>query len=461
MTKILQVARREFVATVMTKAFLFGLLIAPLMMALMIWLLPYLINQKAPAIEGEIALLDRSGQLAPAVQNHLSPEGFASRRRDFETKFDAAMPGGVKKVVESDLARSKIDEGLTQVLGEVPKLKVQILADEAALTAAKESLRQSETQKDNKLLAIIEVEADAVNAEGAALGSYLLYVRDKLDVRLLDELREGMKQALVASRLGARQLDPAEVRRLTTVPRVSPIKLSAQGDSRRNEIASALLPMAFMVLMFIAVMAAGQQLMTSTIEEKSSRVVELLLAAVSPIELMAGKILGQLAVGALMLSLYGAIGVLGLASFAALGLLDVSLLFYLFVFFLIAYVTLASLMAAIGAAVNELREAQTLLTPVILAMVFPMMLWMPISRDPNSMLATVTSLIPPTSPFVMIIRMSSSSPPPMWQVWVSIALGMLGARLAVWFAGKVFRIGLLMHGKPPSFMTLLRWVRMA
>ncbi|MBD8524475.1 ABC transporter permease [Pseudomarimonas arenosa] len=461
MNKILQVARREFVATVMTKAFLFGLLIVPAMMVLMIWLLPFLINQKAPPIEGEIALLDRSGVVAEAAKQHLSPEGFASRRRDFEARFDAAMPGGVRKVVDSDLARSKIDEGLAQVLGEVPKLRVHVLADDAALEAAKEQLRQSERQKDSKLLAIIEIEADAVDAEAAALGSYLLYVRDKLDVRLLDELRDGMKQALVASRLGARQLDPAEVRRLTSVPRVAPIKLSAQGDSKRNEIASALLPMAFMVLMFIAVMTAGQQLMTSTIEEKASRVVELLLAAVSPTELMAGKILGQLAVGALMLALYGAIGLLGLISFAAMGLLDLSLLFYLFVFFLIAYVTLASLMAAIGAAVNELREAQTLLTPVILTMVFPMMLWMPISRDPNSMLAMVTSILPPTGPFVMIIRMSSSSPPPMWEVWLSIGLGILGAWLAVWFAGKVFRIGLLMHGKPPSFMTLLRWARMA
>ena len=461
MNKILQVARREFVATVMTRAFLFGLLIVPLMMAAALWLLPKLINQKAPAIEGEIAILDRSGALTDAVQQNLSPEGFASRRRDFGQKFGATVPGSVNNVMNSDLAKSKIDEGLAQVLGEVPKLTVRVLSDATELEAAKESLRKSEGDKSNHLLAVIEVEADAVDSDDAQLGSYLLYVRDKLDVRLLDELRDGMKVALVSSRLGARQLDPGEVQRLTSVPRVTPIKLSAKGDSKRNEIASALLPMAFMVLLFIAVMTAGQQLMTSTIEEKSSRVVELLLAAVSPTELMAGKVLGQLAVGALMLILYSSIGLIGLVSFAALGMLDASLLIYLFIFFLIAYVTLASLMAAIGAAVNELREAQTLLTPVILTMVFPMMLWMPISRDPNSTLATVTSLMPPTSPFVMIIRMSSSSPPPMWQVWLAIGLGILGAWAALWFAGKVFRIGLLMHGKPPSFGTLLRWARMA
>ena len=70
------------------------------------------------------------------------------------------------------------------------------------------------------------------------------------------------------------------------------------------------------------------------------------------------------------------------------------------------------------------------------------------------------SLLPPVNPFVMLLRLSSSTPPPTWQVWLSIGIGVASMVVAVWFAGKVFRIGLLMHGKPPSFATLLRWVRM-
>jgi ABC-2 type transport system permease protein len=150
---------------------------------------------------------------------------------------------------------------------------------------------------------------------------------------------------------------------------------------------------------------------------------------------------------------------LALATFAALGLVEPLMLVYLAIFFLIAFVTLATLMAAIGAAVNELREAQALLTPVILVVMLPMMLWLPISRDPNSLFATVLSLTPPVSPFVMILRMTSSSPPPHWQVWLAILLGLVAVVAALWFAGKVFRIGLLMHGKPPNLVTLWRWVR--
>ena len=119
------------------------------------------------------------------------------------------------------------------------------------------------------------------------------------------------------------------------------------------------------------------------------------------------------------------------------------------------------MMAAIGAAVNEMREAQTLMTPVMVMIMIPWLLWMPISRDPNSLFATITSMLPPINSFVMLLRMTSSTPPPLWQVWLSILIGVASVYAAIWFAAKVFRIGLLMHGKPPNLATLWRWVRMA
>jgi ABC-2 type transport system permease protein len=144
-----------------------------------------------------------------------------------------------------------------------------------------------------------------------------------------------------------------------------------------------------------------------------------------------------------------------------LGLLDPWLILFLLVFFVLAYFTLASFMAAVGAAVNEMREAQALMTPVMLVIMVPWILWLPISRDPNSLLAIVLSFIPPVGNFVMLLRMTSTAPPPGWQVGLSILVSAAGAVAAVWFASKIFRIGLLMFGKPPSFGTLIRWVRMS
>jgi ABC-2 type transport system permease protein len=166
-------------------------------------------------------------------------------------------------------------------------------------------------------------------------------------------------------------------------------------------------------------------------------------------------------VGLLIIGLYAGMGISALVRFAMLGLLDPMLLVYLILFYLIAYFVVGSFMAAIGAAVNEPREAQSFMMPIMLVMMVPWILWLPISRDPNTLFATLTSFLPPINTFVMLLRMTSTTPPPMWQVWLSILIGIGSVYAALWFAAKVFRVGLLLHGKPPSFATLIRWVRMS
>jgi len=152
-------------------------------------------------------------------------------------------------------------------------------------------------------------------------------------------------------------------------------------------------------------------------------------------------------------------GLAVLTSFSLFGLLNFALIPYLLVFFVLAFFTIGSLMMAVGSAVNDMREAQSLMLPMTLLLIVPWILWMPISRDPDSTLSVVVSFLPPVNSFGMLLRLASSHPPPTWQVWLSIAIGVLGVVGAVWFASKVFRIGLLMFGKPPNFGTLVRWVR--
>jgi ABC-2 type transport system permease protein len=222
-----------------------------------------------------------------------------------------------------------------------------------------------------------------------------------------------------------------------------------------------MLPFIMGALLFVAVVLCGQTLMTSLIEEKSSRVVEVLLSAVSPLELMWGKLLGQLAVGLLVMAVYIGLGVLLLLQFALFGLLDPLLIVYLVVFFLLSYLVFGALMMAVGAAVNQQADAQSLMGPIMLLLVLPYALSPVIGRNPDAPFSVVLSLVPPVNSFVMMVRLASDSPPPLWQVLLSVGIGIAGAAVAVWFAAKVFRIGLLMHGKPPNFATLLRWARQA
>jgi ABC-type Na+ efflux pump permease subunit len=234
------------------------------------------------------------------------------------------------------------------------------------------------------------------------------------------------------------------------------------GTERRTNVAfNRSLPFIFAGLLVFGVMIGGQTLLTQTVEEKSNRVIEVLLSAVSPIELMAGKILGQMGVSMLVLALYIGVGLFMLMSFAMVGLLDPMLILYLVMFFVISYLLFAAVFSAVGAAVNEMREAQSLMTPVMLALMSPWMFASVIGREPNSMFSVAMSFIPPVNTFAMMIRLASPAPPPVWQVLLTSLVGLLAACGVIWFAAKVFKVGLLMHGKAPNMTTLMRWAREA
>jgi ABC-type Na+ efflux pump permease subunit len=108
-----------------------------------------------------------------------------------------------------------------------------------------------------------------------------------------------------------------------------------------------------------------------------------------------------------------------------------------------------------------MREAQSLVMPIMIVMMVPWVLAAPIAREPNSTFSTAMSFVPPVNTFAMLLRLTSSAPPPSWQVWLTIAIGLGSVVGSVWCASKVFTIGLLMHGKPPDMKTLLRWIREA
>lgn len=467
MKKVLHVAIREFLATVATKGFIIGILITPVLIGVMIVAMPRLMKESPPKVDGDVAIVDPTGKIAAGLSEWLRPERIAQRRKEFREKIDEATPEAVRAVTDaSPEARIAMERSLEAALGEVPKLEVVSLGADADIEEAKAPIKASLGKGgavEGGRLAVVVVHRDAVEREAGndRFGSYDLYVRPKLDDRIEDEIKSGLRDAIVAARVEASGLDHDLVDAITRVDRVRSTMVTEGGEQATNEIFNVLLPAGFMILLLISVLTGGQNLLTTMVEEKSNRVVEVLLSAVSPMQLMAGKILGQMAVGFLVLILYAGLGVATLVSFAMLGLLDAKLLVFLFVFYVLAYVTIAALMAAIGSAVSEMREAQTLMTPVMLIIMVPWLLWMPITRDPNSTFATVMSFIPPVGNFVVLLRMTSTTPPPLWQVLAAIVVGAAGVWVALWFAAKVFRVGLLMYGKPPTFGTLIRWARQA
>jgi ABC-2 type transport system permease protein len=274
--------------------------------------------------------------------------------------------------------------------------------------------------------------------------------------RLESAASEGAARARVT---GAGE-DWARLRELMREDRVRTSRVSPEGDQARESTELRMLvPLGFMMLLWITVFTSANYLLTTTIEEKSSRVMEVLLSAVSPMELLVGKLLGQAGVSLVMLLMYGAAGMAGLG---ALSMLDVALgkLVWFVIWFPIAYFMVAAIMVGIGSAVSDLRDAQSLVGPAMLALMVPMILWMPISENPNGPLAVAFSFIPPASPFVNVLRMSAANEPvPAWQAALALVVAVLTVMAIVWAGARVFRVGVLMQGKTPTPRELLRWIR--
>jgi ABC-type Na+ efflux pump permease subunit len=444
MSKVLQIATREFVATVLTKAFVIGLLVLPVMIGVFALIGPRLFGpDRNFAIAGELAVVDPTGKVVPELRAALT------RGTPDAALFDAI------RVARGEAAGGQILEAL----GLAPKLTLVERPADADVEREKRWLRVADKDSPHLALAVIHANAVEPKTGETKLGSYDLFVPPKQDTRVEIGVQQAVREAIIGARLKARGLDRAEVNDLTTLARVRSVTVSDNAEQGTVGGLEFVLPAAFMFLLFMGVMGSGQGLLTTTIEEKSSRVIEVLLSAVSPMQLMAGKLLGHMAISLLGMSLYIGMGFAVLTSFSLFGLLSFSLVAYLLVFFVLAFFTIGSLMMAVGAAVNDLREAQSLMMPMTLILILPWILWMPISRNPDSTLSIVVSFLPPVNSFGMLLRLASSHPPPFWQVLLSIACGVAGVVAAVWFASKVFRIGLLMFGKPPDFATLVRWVR--
>ncbi|MDR0781006.1 MAG: ABC transporter permease [Pseudomonadales bacterium] len=447
MNRIALVARREFLTTVSRKAFLFSIFLMPLLMAVMAVLLPRLLNSRSPEVSGEIVIVDPTQQVREPLAQILRPEALAAQAE--ETRRMA-----------QEAANAAIANAAAAVL-RPPQLRVVEAPPPGDVEAAKRWL--SEPAQSARRIAVIAIAPDAVERQSGAagFGGYELFLRSNLDNGTENALHNSTRQALLRTRLAVYGIAPQDIAPTLTVVRPDAVLVGRDGEQAGNRVFNTMLPVIMGFLLFMSVMMGGQALMTSTIEEKSSRVVEVLLSAVSPLELMWGKLLGQLGVGLMVLSIYLALGVFWLLQFALFGLLDPTLILWLLVFFIVTYLVYGSLLLSVGAAVSQISDAQALLAPVMVLLVLPMMLLQFIGIAPNSTFSVALSFIPPANTFVMLARMASSTPPPLWQPLLSLGISVLAAAGVVWFAAKVFRIGLLMTGKPPNFATLLRWARMA
>ncbi len=291
------------------------------------------------------------------------------------------------------------------------------------------------------------------------------------DEDLKNEIERAVNEEIRRREYVARGMDAASVREVqkTYLPFASlnPKKEAGQEAVSVADIIRQWAPVGFVYLLWIGIFTIAQMLLNNTIEEKSNRIIEVLLSSVTAGELMIGKLLGIAAVGLTMIGAW--VGSLFAilqakagpeAEFASqlLGVLKSSGLLPAFVvYFLLGYLLYAGAFLAIGSVCNTLKEAQNMMGPIMIIMIVPLLTMAFIPKDPNGTLATVLSWIPLYTPFVMMNR--AAADPPLFERVGTLVLLVGSTGLVLWLAGKIFRIGILRTGQPPKLLELVRWLR--
>jgi ABC-2 type transport system permease protein len=410
--KLWAVVKREYLERVRTRGFLIATILGPILMAAMM-IVPAL-AMRARGKPLRVAVLDETGTLRATVEDALKAARFDAKPRFEVVPAGEPGPGG-------------------------SALKKAVL--------------------DGKLDGYLELPADAV-AKGAA-SYYGRNVSNRIDLRTLER---AVSDVLVGRRLTGAGLDPARVKDLTKELELKTIRLSEAGE-REDRGAALIFSVILLMILYSSILLWGQMVMTSVIEEKTSRVVEVMAAGVSPTTLLAGKLLGVGAAG-LTQFLVWAVSLFGVSLVAAgplagsVTLPDITplMLVSFVLFFVLGFLFYAALYAAIGAAVNTVQEAQSLAFPVVLPIVAAVVSFPAALEAPDGALAVTVSMIPGMSPLIMFLRIVVLTPP-LWQIGLSIALLALGIAGVLWFAARIYRVGILMYGKKPTFPELVKWLR--
>jgi ABC-2 type transport system permease protein len=432
--KVLIVARREYLAAVRTKGFIIGLVLAPLLMSGGVIGLA-IFKDQVDTTDQRLAIVDRSGLIAPAL-------------------VQAAEVRNAKEVTNPKTGKKIRPAYLTEVL----------TPNDAHPEAQR--LELSDRVRNKSLYAFVEIGDDILHPKATDSEARVHYFAKN---GALDDLRRWVatpiNDELRRRRLLGAGVDVTRVTNLFDWVQVESLSLVARDArtgavtkaERRGEAEAVLLPMVSQILMFMLLMMGATPLLQTIMEEKTHRIAEVMLASITPFQLMMGKLLGGVAVSLTGSAVYllGAVGTL--TSMALTTFIPYQVLPWFFVYLVAAIFLFGAMFAAIGSACSDPKDAQSLQLPAMLPLIFPMFLLGPLLKEPHSTMAVVLSLVPPFTPTLMLLRLSTPAGVPAWQPWVGLVGVIACGAFSVWAGGRIFRVGILMQGKPPKFADLLRW----
>lgn len=424
MNKILAILKREYLTRVKTKGFIIGTFLLPVFIVAAS-LLPALLMQVNKGEAKRIVIVDQTNRL----QQPLS-ESFAA-------------------------AKDKNDK---------PLFKVITAKSASSLEETKESLNRMVADKELDIFIILP---DSVFENN----KFELYAKNVGNFGLIQRVERTVSDAIHNIRFSEAGMDADLVRQLNRWVSATTFKVDEKGSKQQRAEVSFIFSLIMGMMLYMMLILYGMFVLRAVIEDKNSRVVEVIISSVKPYQFMAGKVLGIGATGltqfviwiltAILASTYG----LTMAQSFSGGASSFSLpsisnwVYVAFVFyFLVGYFFYAALAAGVGSMVNNESEAQSYQWIVIMPIILSFFLMFAVNNTPDSTLAVILSLIPFFTPILMFARILQGAAP-LWQVLLSVGIMGLSLWGVLWLTGRIFRIGILMYGKKPNLPEVMKWIK--
>jgi ABC-2 type transport system permease protein len=273
-----------------------------------------------------------------------------------------------------------------------------------------------------------------------------------------DEVRSVLNSILLERRVADAGLDAQLVKQLTRRVNFEMIEVGRTGEKKqKSEIISYIIPIIFVLMLYFAIVMSSQVLLRSVLEERTNRLVEILLSSVSSTELMSGKILGLGFLGLTQLLFYMICGFL-ISTYKGLDILTSYHILYFLMYFILGYMFFAGIFSAFGAIFTSEQDAQQAVSIISIISVFPLLMSSYVIANPTATITVILSHIPFITPFFMILLIGMDIPPT-WHVLSSSLILIVSAVLSMLAAGKIFRTAILMYGKRPTLSEIFQWVK--
>lgn len=440
MKKFLTVVKREYIQRVRAKMFIVSTVLLPVVMSLFVLVPAIIVSIETPPMR--VAVVDQSGRMYSQIRQALSGD-------------------------QPDAATQNVNSGAPRTT--TPRRSFARFNLEE-VNATNQPVDQIRANLDQRLRAR-ELDGYVIlPPDFLSQGKAEFINRNPGDVFSLQALQSAINRAAREQRLIDAKVDTKTRQDLFKPIELQSVKVGAVVSQQPNSNAGFAVVFGVGFVMYLAILMYGQIVLGAIIEEKETRIAEILFSSVKPFTLMMGKLVGVSLVALTQLAIWGT--VFGVFAMYGVGLLaseeirssipSIPFLHFIYfgLFFLLGYFIYATIYALVGSMVTTAQEGGQLAMPIILILVVSFYLFWPVSRSPDSPFSFWVSMIPFTAPVAMLVRIVTQTPP-FWQIALSLLIGFSTVFVIMWLASRIYRVGMLMYGKRASIPEAIRWARQA